>query len=345
MITLLALSPAFALVCDPADDVCNATNTMTASANAAFGMDVVDDAASTRLQPATFASRLGAIVNALEANGCTADGLQNHLSGAYDSGTGSTTGSWDGGTLSGAGVGAGKTFFGTMDGLTSYGSSFSSYNRQGQIVADRDDGGYVAGVFSRVQGRRGVFMAVTGTCEGDATAAEALATWYRGDLAPWDGGEYVFMDAPDEDWMMLDRIGMPAVNTAVITSKDLYNVSTPADDVAGVFVPEIVANIDFLHGALDDDLIGVGLTPCATPDCVGQGAPLIVPDTMSIDPSAPAGFPNGRMLPDPVVDVTLGVILLDLNVHPVDLLATLPLNPPANDRAFRTGFPYLASPN
>ena len=62
----------------------------------------------------------------------------------------------------------------------------------------------------------------------------------------------------------VDRMGMPAVATAVITSKNAYNQANPSDDAAGVFVSEIVANVGAIHAALDDDLTSLGLTPCAT---------------------------------------------------------------------------------
>ncbi|NNE43345.1 MAG: DUF4331 family protein [Gemmatimonadetes bacterium] len=143
--------------------------------------------------------------------------------------------------------------------------------------------------------------------------------------------------------LRVDRMGMPAIATAVITSKDAYNVANPTDDAAGTFVGEITANVDFLHSALDDDLTGLGLTPCATGDCVGQAAPFVVPDVITLDTSQPAGFPNGRRLTDPVIDVTLALVLLDLSVHPVDTL--IGVNPTANDLPFGNRFPYLARPH
>lgn len=73
-------------------------------------------------------------------------------------------------------------------------------------------------------------------------------------------------------------------------------------------------------------------------------AQAVVPDTLTIDLSKASGFPNGRKLADPVIDVTLAVIFLDLTKHSPLTLAQLPLNPPANDVAFRTSFPYLAPP-
>lgn len=158
-----------------------------------------------------------------------------------------------------------------------------------------------------------------------------------------DTGEvdaYVFADANPETYTRVDRAGMPAINTAVIASKDAYNQANPEDDVTGAFVTEIVASLNFLHGALDDDLTGIGLTPCGVDDCVAQAGPLVLPDTLKIDTGAGAGFPNGRALEDPVIDVTLAVVLLDLSVHSAtDLVG---VNPTANDVAFEATFPYLA---
>lgn len=73
-------------------------------------------------------------------------------------------------------------------------------------------------------------------------------------------------------------------------------------------------------------------------------ASLVVPDLVSIDLNGPSGFPNGRRLPDPVVDVTLAVIFLDLRRHPASTFASIPLNPGSNDRPFRAEFPYLSPP-
>ena len=147
--------------------------------------------------------------------------------------------------------------------------------------------------------------------------------------------------------VQLDRMGMPAVATAVISvdKKDAYNEGTPTDDAASAFVDDIIANVTALHVALDDDLIALQLSPCAAMDCVTQATPLVVPDTLQINPGMPAGFPNGRKLADPVVDITLAVVLLDLKKHPVDAFAKLPLNPANNDKEFLPDFPYVALPH
>ena len=70
----------------------------------------------------------------------------------------------------------------------------------------------------------------------------------------------------------------------------------------------------------------------------------VIPDTLTLDPTLPSQFPNGRSLTDSVIDRTLAFLFLDLTVHGIDTLERLPLNPPANDRPFRSEFPYLALP-
>ena len=156
----------------------------------------------------------------------------------------------------------------------------------------------------------------------------------------------VYPDAPFEDYVRVDRAGMPAVNTVLITSKDDYNQASLTDDVDGMFVPEIVASLGALHSVLDDDIMALGAVPCAIDDCVAVGGPLILPDTLKVDIDLDAGFPNGRRLQDPVIDITLAVLMLDITngTHtPVDLVGLL--NPAANDVEFDAAFPYLVAPN
>lgn len=86
------------------------------------------------------------------------------------------------------------------------------------------------------------------------------------------------------------------------------------------------------------------VTACLNQDIPGTGftvAQAVVPDTLTLNLSAASGFPNGRKLADPVIDVTLAVIFLDLATNGPGTLAGLPLNPAANDVSFRANFPYL----
>ena len=170
-----------------------------------------------------------------------------------------------------------------------------------------------------------------------------------------DGTEFAFSDAAFDDYTRVDRQGMPAVSTVLISSKDSYNAADPVDDAAtdNPFVAEIITNLTTIHNALDDDLTGLELTPCTvvgdgTGTCVVTAAPLIIPDTISINTTADAGFPNGRLLTDPVIGVTLAVALLEVTGDPApqtltDLVGAL--NPDANDLEFSAEFPCLADPH
>jgi len=73
-------------------------------------------------------------------------------------------------------------------------------------------------------------------------------------------------------------------------------------------------------------------------------ANLVVPDTLKLDLKKPSGFPNGRRLTDPAIDITLAFLFVDLSKASPMALANLPLNPPGNDKQFRPDFPYLAPP-
>lgn len=182
------------------------------------------------------------------------------------------------------------------------------------------------------------------------------------DFCIGDPAEFQFATALPTDYVKKDRMGMPAVATVLIKNKSDYNTSTPEDDVAFKFAAEILESLTALHTALDDDLVGLGLTPCSMedtdkdglPNCADQevapGLPvvsLVVPDTLKIDPTAPAGFPNGRRLADPVVDITLSVIMLDLTTHAANALVGV--NPKTNDKgvegAFLSEFPYVHPPH
>lgn len=158
--------------------------------------------------------------------------------------------------------------------------------------------------------------------------------------APEDA--FVFAEDEPAAYTRVDRTGMPALGAVVIMNAQAYNEADPADDQAGTFVSEITDSVTMLHAALDDDLVAAGLTACMPADCVNQAAPLVVPDTIKMSLSSPAGFPNGRRLTDPVVDMTLAVVLLDLSAAGQDVMSLVGLNPSENDVAFETAFPYLA---
>jgi hypothetical protein len=133
-------------------------------------------------------------------------------------------------------------------------------------------------------------------------------------------------------------------------------------------VAPLLATLGLLTACFDGDnkkappAVGVMPTPTPTPTpspvgfdvgpCLNQVVPgtggvtvagAVIPDTLTLNLAANAGFPNGRLLADPVIDVTLAVIFLDLATNGPGTLAGLPLNPSRNDVPLPTGFPFLAA--
>ena len=187
------------------------------------------------------------------------------------------------------------------------------------------------------------------------------------------GGDFAFRTDAPEAYTRVDRMGVPAVSTALVTSanKNAYNDGDPTDDVSGDapgrWAGEFIGVLDGLHAAVgttsgltvNEQIASVGLTPCADgATCATQevapGAPVysfVIPDVLTIDTNADAGFPNGRRLQDPVMDIILALVLLDLDTHGPATFAdlagdgTASLNPPANDVAFMDDFPFVANPH
>jgi hypothetical protein len=162
---------------------------------------------------------------------------------------------------------------------------------------------------------------------------------------------FTFSSTPSSDYAQIDRVGMPGVNTAVITSKDAYNAATPADDgtfaAPGLFGGQITTDVTNLDAKLATALTNAGFVPASASTSLAQAGPHIIPDVLSIDTTQAAGFPNGRMLADPVMDITLSLILLDWsqNGQGPTSFSKIPLNPAAPDKPLMAGFPYLAAPH
>lgn len=74
---------------------------------------------------------------------------------------------------------------------------------------------------------------------------------------------------------------------------------------------------------------------------------LVIPDTITIWPDRDIGFPNGRLLSDPVIDILLGAILLDVNKAGQNAasFAAIPLDPPQATRPPLPDFPFANLPN
>ena len=88
----------------------------------------------------------------------------------------------------------------------------------------------------------------------------------------------------------------------------------------------------------------VDVTPCLNQSVAGRTvAGLVVPDVIQLNLAQTSGFPNGRKLLDPVVDVTLAVLFLNLGVQGADTLAKIPLDPSGNDVPLPAAFPWLGA--
>jgi hypothetical protein len=69
---------------------------------------------------------------------------------------------------------------------------------------------------------------------------------------------------------------------------------------------------------------------------------IMIPDLVTLDTTRPAAFPNGRRMQDPVIDIELAYLFLDLSRHSLNTLVNIPLNPLELDQPLRTSFPFYA---
>jgi hypothetical protein len=120
------------------------------------------------------------------------------------------------------------------------------------------------------------------------------------------------------NWVQLDRMGRPAIATVFIPAdqKDAFNNNTPDRDVS-IYKQTVIASLASL---------GAG------PDL----ADVLLPDILTVDFSQPIKYLNGRGLSDDVIDISLQAITGN---------AAASDHVDANDRAFLSAFPYLATPN
>lgn len=214
----------------------------------------------------------------------------------------------------------------------------------------------------------------TGTSAQTSTGSTSSVADTSTTLDPDTTGDsthpFIFIDEDPSDYVQVDRAGFPGVNTLLnlLGDEDAYNAGTPADDAAGAYSSNIRESFETIHlgapGAqtpdntgLDDDLLGLALDPCVTPplpmnNCDDQTEPFVIPDVITINANADSGFPNGRRLADPVMDIILAVVLIDLGPMLQGLTTFTDLdqdgtpgpslNPLANDVEFQASFPYLA---
>ena len=101
-----------------------------------------------------------------------------------------------------------------------------------------------------------------------------LAPAFGGQRPSLGGSNFDFRTDPESAYTRVDRMGMPAIATALIgsASKIPYNDDSPPQDLSAPpgsmtfkWVPEIRAQLTTLTNALADDFRVAGLTMCAQP--------------------------------------------------------------------------------
>lgn len=137
-----------------------------------------------------------------------------------------------------------------------------------------------------------------------------------------------------------DRMGIPAINTAVIQpgmprgsppmppgavvppgstlTEDIYNFGDPFTDPA--LRPTASARIQFAYGV--------------TPTYADGVAAFLLPDALPINTLSYTAFPNGRQLADDVIDAEFSLLTN----------GALKSDRVVNDSVFRQAFPYLGAP-
>jgi hypothetical protein len=158
-----------------------------------------------------------------------------------------------------------------------------------------------------------------------ATTSRGRNTHRSSDADPFDSGDFV----------PIDRMGIPAVNTALIPfpRKNEYNRATTQDDAAGKFASDIVGTLQ----ALGTDEAHINILANVA---VAKG------DMLRLDISKPnsgpqggnnpgAGFPNGRRPADDVIDTILFLVTNEA--------LTTGDHVNANDVPFRDTFPFFAA--
>lgn len=77
--------------------------------------------------------------------------------------------------------------------------------------------------------------------------------------------QFDFVDAPPENYVRVDRTGMPAISPALVgvPVRNEYNDAGPGEDDAFVFADELTTQLTTLTQVVLDELDELNLTPCA----------------------------------------------------------------------------------
>jgi len=138
-----------------------------------------------------------------------------------------------------------------------------------------------------------------------------------------------------------DQMARPAINTVFVSTsdKDVFNTTTPSA-MNGLFASKFKSKLLALNPGYTTNLLGL------TAD---QFTGVLVTDVLNASTTAPTSFYDGtnvltgRALADDVIDVELTLIFGGPAGTSNPGLTSDKVN--ANDKAFLTNFPYLATPH
>ncbi len=180
--------------------------------------------------------------------------------------------------------------------------------------------------------------ALTGAADANTSAIKAwVSTSRKASTTRASAG-----DTSSGGYVQVDRMGIPAINTALIPSaqKDAFNRADPANDVRD-YQATAQGTIEALRKAVGSVAGFPGEDNPGVP--AAALAQVLIPDVVTIDFSKPVQFPNGRRLQDDVIDAAVGLVLNRGNPLGGGPGVSDAIN--ANDVAFLSTFPYLAAPH
>jgi hypothetical protein len=139
-----------------------------------------------------------------------------------------------------------------------------------------------------------------------STPCGTWAVTYLGNFGSDDPEKF---EAHPEDLRQVDRMGNPAVNTALIRAdlKDAFNFGEPKDDPKD-FTRPILAQILALDTKFGTCTNGDTSSAAKCNPNVPLLASLAVPDVLRFTTDAPDGYPNGRLPSDRTTDLLIQLI-------------------------------------
>ncbi|MCA9568420.1 MAG: hypothetical protein KC656_11280 [Myxococcales bacterium] len=317
MLTLALLTPTAS-----AQSLDARVDTMIADAqaryDARFGASpaLLDETYDVRRRPSTVVTALQEVLDDLQSGGCIATATASGHAGGIYYGK-SAEGDDHGGAMLAASLNVAN---GVMGGQLSDGVRFGTeasalgvHNRAGQIYADREDGGFLAGKWVRIAGRRGVFLTVTGTCEAPVDPAAILDGWFEGGLVSTPPTELKLFLSTNLPYFGQGRSGLDAQCQA----------EADAASLPGTFRAVVTDTTDGTHPGLLSRLT--------------DGVPLVRPDGAPISASLTDLIVNNVVTNTPSLAAD-GTLQVNSTINPTSQLATFGDDRPRSGADFSFGY-------